>query len=185
MSKQDLSKQNPKIYVFWHHSTFYCTSGVTTLAFEDIGEILKKEPDDAAKAVLKEVESIYGEVPYILQFMEDKPDLLIPKVLYDNSIMREFKRLDHRTIELISIGVSAALRCTHCLDMHLRVAKRMGIPRDEIFDAILIAGTLSNASVLAYGTRALDTEVPATDRPSPKRNNDECDVCEIPTMEDD
>lgn len=158
---------------------------MTTLAFEDIGEILKKEPDDAAKAVLKEVESIYGEVPYILQFMEDKPDLLIPKVLYDNSIMREFKRLDHRTIELISIGVSAALRCTHCLDMHLRVAKRMGIPRDEIFDAILIAGTLSNASVLAYGTRALDTEVPATDRPAPKRNNDECDVCEIPTMEDD
>ena len=178
-------KQNPKIYVFWHHSTFYYTSGVTTLAFEDIDKILKKEPDDAAKAILKEVESIYGEVPYILQFIEDKPDLLIPKVLYDNSIMREFKRLDQRTIELISIGVSAALRCTHCLDMHLRVAKRMGISRDEIFDAILIAGTLSNASVLAYGTRALDTEVPATDRPSQKRNNDDCDVCEMPMMEDD
>lgn len=158
---------------------------MTTLTFEDIGEILKKKPDEAAKAVLEEVESIYGEVPYILQFMEDKPDLLIPKVLYDNSIMREFKRLDHRTIELISIGVSAALRCTHCLDMHLRVAKRMGISRDEIFDAILIAGTLSNASVLAYGTRALDTEVPATDRSSQKYNNDKCDMCKILAMEDD
>jgi len=61
----------------------------------------------------------------------------------------------------------------------------MDISRDEIFDAILIAGTLSNASVLAYGTRALDTEVPATDRSSKKSNNDECHVCEIPKMEDD
>lgn len=179
------SIQNPKIYVSWHHSTFYCISGVTTLAFEDIDEILKKEPEDAVKAILKEVESIYGEVPYILQFMEDKPDLLIPKVLYDNSIMREFKRLDHRTIELISIGVSAALRCTHCLDMHIRVAKRMGISRDEIFDAILIAGTLSNASVLAYGTRALDKEVPTSDRSSQKNNDNKCDICKIPMMGDD
>ena len=164
---------------------FFSTSGVTNLAFKDIEEILKKEPEDAAKAVLKEVESIYGEVPYILQFMEDKPDLLIPKVLYDNSIMREFKRLDKRTIELISIGVSAALRCTYCLDMHLRVAKRMEISRDEIFDAILIAGTISNASVLAYGTRALEKEVPATDGLSQKFDNDKCDACEILNMDDD
>ncbi len=158
---------------------------MTNLVFEDIDKILKKKPDDAAKAVLKEVESIYGEIPYILQFMEDKPDLLIPKVLYDNSIMREFKRLDQRTIELISIGVSAALRCTHCLDMHLRVARRMGISRDEIFDVILIAGILSNASVLAYGTRALDKEVPATDNLSQKYNNDKCDACEILNIKDD
>ncbi|MCL7475869.1 MAG: carboxymuconolactone decarboxylase family protein [ANME-2 cluster archaeon] len=152
---------------------------VAVLELEDIDRILKKDPKEAVKELLDQVEDYYGEVPYILQFMKDMPDVLIPKVMYDNSIMREIKRLDRKTIELISIGVSAALRCTHCLDMHLRVAERMDIPRDEIFDAILIAGTLSNASVLAYGTRAMDAE--KIDKGHQTRNNesDTCDVCNI------
>ena len=152
---------------------------VATLEFEEIDDILKKEPDEAVKELLNQIEKVYGEVPYILQSMEDKPDLLIPKVLYDSSIMREFKRLDQKTIELISIGVSAALRCTHCLNMHIRVAKRMGISQDEIFDAILIAGTLSNASVLAVGCRALDDEM-APEGKTFRHNENVCDLCEIP-----
>jgi AhpD family alkylhydroperoxidase len=148
--------------------------------FEDIDRILKKKPDDAAEELLNGVKEIYGEIPYILQFMKDRPNLLIPKVLYDDSIMREFNRLDERTIELISIGVSAALKCTHCLNMHIRVANRMGITRDEIFDAILIAGTISNASVLAYGTRALDVEMHNDEDSSQECSEDVCDICKLP-----
>ena len=106
--------------------------------------------------------------------MRQSPELLVTKVLYDNAIFREFKRMDAKTIELISIGVSAALRCDHCLKMHIRVAQRLGVTKEEIFDAILIAGTLSNAAVLAEGTRAIDSQ---------KRNDDEkekCEVCGIP-----
>jgi len=35
---------------------------------------------------LKEVEKAYGEVPYILNFMKQSPELLVTKVLYDNAI---------------------------------------------------------------------------------------------------
>jgi len=42
--------------------------------------------------------------------------------------------------------------------MHIRIAEKLGLSKEEIFDAILIAGTLSNATVLAYATRVLDTE---------------------------
>lgn len=150
---------------------------VAVLELEDIDRILKKDPKEAVDELLDQVEDYYGEVPYILQFMKGMPDILIPKIMYDNSIMREIKRLDRKTIELISIGVSAALRCTHCLDMHLRVAERMDIPRDEIFDAILIAGTLSNASVLAYGTRAMDVE--KVDSQTRDSEGNSCDVCNI------
>lgn len=150
------------------------------MELEYLDRILKKEPDEAAEELLQGVEELYGEVPYILESMRDKPELLIPKVLYDSSIMREFKRLDQKTIELISIGVSAALRCTHCLNMHLRVANRMGISREEIFDTILIAGTLANASVLAEGTRALDTEIVNEKAPMQKCDDDYCRICEIP-----
>ncbi len=137
---------------------------------EKIEKILKKEPDEAAAELLQEVQEAYGEIPYILNFMKRSPELLVTKVLYDNAIIREFKRLDPKTIELISIGVSAALRCDHCLKMHIRVAKKLGITKDEIFDAILIAGTLSNASVLAEGTRAMDSEM----------DKEKCPVCAIP-----
>ncbi|NJD76610.1 MAG: carboxymuconolactone decarboxylase family protein [Candidatus Methanoperedens sp.] len=141
---------------------------------QKIEKILKKEPDDAAEELLKEVEKAYGEIPYILNFMKDSPSLLAAKIIYENEINREFKRLDQKTIELISIGVSAALRCKHCLKLHIRVAQRLGATKEEIFDAILIAGSLSNAAVLAEGTRAIDSEM---QKPSDK---DTCDVCGIP-----
>lgn len=141
---------------------------------QKIEKILKKKPDDAAEELLKEVEKAYGEVPYILNFMKDSPSLLAAKIIYENEIIREFKRLDQKTIELISIGVSAALKCEHCLKLHIRVAERHGATKEEIFDAILIAGSLSNAAVLAEGTRAMDSEMR---KPSDK---DKCDVCGIP-----
>jgi AhpD family alkylhydroperoxidase len=139
------------------------------MELKKIEKILQKKPGDAAKELLKEVEKAYGEVPYILNFMKQNPELLVTKILYDNSIIREFKRLDANTIELISIGVSAALKCPHCLKMHIRVAQRLGVTKEEIFDAILIAGTLSNAAVLAEGTRAMDAEI-----------REECSVCGTP-----
>ncbi len=140
------------------------------MELKKIEKILQKEPEDAAEELLKEVEKAYGEVPYILNFMKQSPELLVAKILYDNSITREFKRLDAKTIELISIGVSAALKCPHCLKLHIRVAQRLGVTKEDIFDAILIAGSLSNAAVLAEGTRAIDAE----------KQNEECGVCGIP-----
>ena len=144
------------------------------MELDKIKKILEKEPDEAVEELLKEVKELYGEVPYILNFMKQSPELLATKVLYDNSIIREFKRMDEKTVELISIGVSAALKCEHCLKMHIRVAQRLGIPKEEIFDAILLAGSLSNAAVLAEGTRAMDSEISNTS------SDDECDVCVIP-----
>jgi len=144
------------------------------MELKKIEKILKKEPEEAAEELLKEVEKAYGEVPYILNFMKKSPELLVTKILYDNSIIREFKRMDAKTIELISIGVSAALRCDHCLKMHIRVAQRLGVTKEEIFDAILIAGTLSNAAVLAEGTRAMDSEKLGLS------DKNKCSVCGIP-----
>ncbi len=125
---------------------------------EKIQRIMQQDPDDVVDELMDAVEKYYGEVPYILQYLRETPELLVPKILYDSAIIREFKRLDPKTVELISIGVSAALRCDHCLRMHVRIAEKLGLSKEEIFDAILIAGTLSNATVLAYATRVLDSE---------------------------
>ncbi len=152
------------------------------MELEDIVEILKKDPERAVPELLEDVRNQYGEVPYIMNFMKDLPEIFIPKTLYDNSIMREFKNLDPETVELISIGVASALRCEHCLKMHIRIAKRRGIKKEKIFYAIMIGASISNAAVLAESTRALASEFPGdgSEEDEEKHCRDpNCEICDI------
>lgn len=128
------------------------------MSFEDeLDRILEKGIDKSAEDMIKAVESAYGEVPYVFHFMKGHPDLLITKILHNNAILRS-STLDAKTIELISVAVSAAMRCTHCLKLHIHVASKLGVSDDEISAAIFLAGNLVNASVLATATRHLDEE---------------------------
>jgi AhpD family alkylhydroperoxidase len=128
------------------------------MGFEDeLDRILEKGVEKSAEDMIKAVENAYGEVPYVFHFMKDHPDLLITKILHNNAILRS-STLDAKTIELISVAVSAAIRCTHCLKLHIHVASNLGVSEDEIAAAIFLAGNLVNASVLATATRNLDEE---------------------------
>jgi AhpD family alkylhydroperoxidase len=128
------------------------------MSFEDeLNGILEKGVDKSAQDMIDAMEDAYGEIPYIFHFMKDHPDLLITKILHSNSILRS-STLDPKTIELISVAVSAAMRCTHCLKLHIHVAAKLGISDDEIAAAIFLSGNLVNASILATATRHLDEE---------------------------
>lgn len=137
---------------------------------DELKGILEKGVERSAEEMLKTIEELYGEVPYIFHFMKDSPELLVTKVLHNNAIVRSSK-LDMKTIELISIAVSAAIRCSHCLEMHIRVASRMGVSDEEIAAAMFLAANLVNASVLATATRELDEE------------REICRACQIGTCE--
>ncbi|TGC08917.1 carboxymuconolactone decarboxylase family protein [Methanolobus halotolerans] len=154
------------------------------MEIEKIRKILDQETNEAVDDILTDVEKRYGEIPYIINFMKDIPELFIPRMIYENSVMREFKRMDPKTIELICVAVSSALRCEYCLKTHVRVAKRLGVSKEEIFDAILIASTISNAAVLAEGTRSLDSEFSCRESRSCQDSEKEsgsqtCSVCNI------
>jgi len=137
------------------------------MSFEDeLDAILVKGKEKAAQDILKLVEDAYGEIPYVFQFMKDNPEIFITKVLHNNAIQRS-SGLDARTVELISVAVSAAMRCSHCLKLHIRIASNLGIPDDQIAAAVFLAGNLVNASVLATATRHIDEE------------REVCRVCEI------
>jgi len=128
------------------------------MSFEDdLDAILVKGKEKAAEDILKAVEGTYGEVPYVFQFMQDSPEILITKVLHNNAIQRS-STLDAKTIELISVAVSAVMRCSHCLKLHIRIASNLGIPDDQIAAAVFLAGNLASASVLATASRHLDEE---------------------------
>lgn len=128
------------------------------MSFEDdLDCILEKGVKKSAEDMIKAVEGAYGEVPYVFHFMKDHPELLITKILHNNAILRS-SSIDPKTVELISVAVSAALRCSHCLRLHIHIASNLGIPDDQIAAAIFLAGNLVNASVLATATRHLDEE---------------------------
>lgn len=146
------------------------------MELEKIKELLDKEPEDAVDEILEDVEERYGEIPYIVNFMKDMPEVFISRMIYENSVMREFKRLDPKTVELVSIAVASALRCEHCLRTHVRIAKKLGVSREEIFDSVLIASSVSTAAVLAEGTRSVDS---AFTDDGQHVCSAECEVCNI------
>ena len=124
------------------------------MKFENtLKSLFGKEPEEAVKELLKNTEEDYGEVPFILQAMSDKPNVILPKIIYDDAVLRHPEHLDERTVELITIGVATALKCDHCLNMHLRVAERKGISDEEVFEAILIGSALSSTAILAQAMR--------------------------------
>jgi AhpD family alkylhydroperoxidase len=148
--------------------------------FNEIEELLQTNPQKAVDELLEKVKRYYGEIPYILEVMRSTPELLLQKIRYDTALAKEFKHIEPKIIELISIAVAAALRCTHCLKLHIRVAQRMGATKEEIFDTILLAASLSNAAVLAEGTRAINEEIQKTKKtPDCAPDDDACDVCEL------
>ena len=79
-----------------------------------------------------------------------------------DAILREGKEktaqdmLDERTIELISIAVSAAIRCSHCMRLHIRTQHPSQVPDDQIAAAVFMAGNLCTASVLSSASSHLD-----------------------------
>ena len=56
--------------------------------------------------------------------------------------------LDSKTKELIAIGVSFALKCEGCSEGHIRKARQLGITKEEISDAIVIAVGIAAAAVV-------------------------------------
>lgn len=128
------------------------------MGFEaDLDAILREGKDKVALDMLKAIQSCYGEIPYVFTFMKDNPEILVSRVLYNNAI-KESSSLDAKTIELISIAVSSAIRCSHCLRLHIRTASRLGVPNDQIAAAVFLAGDLSAASVLSQAASNLDEE---------------------------
>ncbi|MDD2626765.1 MAG: carboxymuconolactone decarboxylase family protein [Candidatus Methanomethylophilus sp.] len=124
---------------------------------EAIAEVQTNGAKQTAADWLAKIEEEYGRSPLIYQKLEDNPEALISHLLYKNSVTRA-GALPPKTVELISLAVGAALRCDHCTTYHMQVAKKMGITKEEILEAVLIAGLLANSSVLANAYRLVVPE---------------------------
>jgi AhpD family alkylhydroperoxidase len=117
--------------------------------------IMERGPDAIAEELLQEIEREYGRVPLIFERMAERPEILISHLLYKGAVS-ETSQLEPKVIELISLAVWAALKCSHCVEYHMQTAMAKGATRAEILEVILIAGMLANSAVLADAYRVVD-----------------------------
>ena len=113
------------------------------LDFENaLKKIAETGKDKSAKELLERVERETGEIPLIYKRMAKKPEVLISHLLYKCAVT-ETSTLEPKIVELICLAVGTALNCPHCTEYHMRAAQAKGATKDEILEAVLLAGSLA------------------------------------------
>lgn len=62
--------------------------------------------------------------------------------------------MDERTKELVAIGAAAAANCHPCMDHHLAKCDQMGIPREEIAEAVKVGLMVNHGAERAIRKKA-------------------------------
>ena len=64
--------------------------------------------------------------------------------------------LDAKTRELIALAVAVTLRCDGCITVHAEAARKLGLRKEEITEALGVAVAISAGAAVVYSTRTLD-----------------------------
>jgi AhpD family alkylhydroperoxidase len=120
--------------------------------------ISERGGEETATKWMENIEAEYGRAPLIFKRMAERPEVLISHLLYKSTVIGT-SALEPKYVELISMAVGAALKCQHCTSYHLQAAVKKGATREEILEVILIAGLISNSSVLANAYRIFDEKM--------------------------
>lgn len=121
-------------------------------------EIVALGGEKTAEQWMQNIEKEYEKAPLIFKRMAERPEVLISHLLYKGTVTRT-SSLDPKYVELISLAVGAALHCQHCTSYHMQTAVKKGATREEVLEVILLAGMISNSSVLANAYRIFDEKM--------------------------
>ena len=94
-----------------------------------------------------------GELGFLLKVLKERPRTFNPYLLKGMTVYKEPKALDRKTAELVAVSAAAGLHCEHCLEAHMARAVAEGATLDEIMDTILVAGAISESSMLSVAFR--------------------------------
>jgi AhpD family alkylhydroperoxidase len=125
---------------------------------ETLKHISERGGEMTATEWMEDIESEYGKVPLIFKRMAERPEVLISHLLYKGTVTKT-SSMEPKYVELISMAVGAALKCKHCTSYHMQTAAKKGATIEEILETILVAGLISNSSVLANAYRIFDEKM--------------------------
>ena len=124
-------------------------SRLASLLGEDVVE-------DVAENMMKRTEEEYGEIPFIVNFLRQKPEILVSRAIKNMQTKKYMKGIQPKMVEMMSVAAAVALGCEYCTDLHVRAALHAGATEDEVFSAIMVASQIAEASRLALGLRKLE-----------------------------
>ncbi len=120
-----------------------------------MNKIRRKFSDEDLKEIDALLSKLYGEVPFIYQKMPK--EMKGPFFVKNDALFRSpTSKLSPKEKELITLAAATALKCTHCLDVHINSAIELGISLEEIQETILLSSAIAESSSLAIALRSLD-----------------------------
>jgi AhpD family alkylhydroperoxidase len=112
--------------------------------------MMEKELSEALSGF---IEKKRGALGFLLTILKRRPSTFNPFVLKGLSLYQEPHALNTKTAELVAVSAASALRCEHCLEVHMGRALEEGVNLDEIMDTLLICGSISDSSTLSVAFR--------------------------------
>ena len=106
-----------------------------------------------AEALSGIIERKRGALGFLLGVLKKRPRTFNPFILKGMSLYSEPEALDRKTAELVAVGAASALKCEHCLEVHMKRAQQEGASLDEIFDVLLISGGIADSATLSVSLR--------------------------------
>lgn len=88
-------------------------------------------------------------------FREASPELGDAFLDFHTTVTQK-SSLDAKTMELIKVAVSSVLRCPHCTDLHIDLAKKEGATAREVADALLVASLQGAGTQLFWNCESFE-----------------------------
>jgi len=110
--------------------------------------------DAISDDVMDDTEKMLGTLPFIFPVMRERTGTFALSALADYRVCRP-EHLTPKTAELVAVAAAAGAGADNCLKVHMKAAHKEGATRDEIFDAVMIAGTIGKTKVLASALRQM------------------------------
>jgi AhpD family alkylhydroperoxidase len=116
--------------------------------------LVREKGDEAVEESLEALQKIYGAPPLVARVLSENKDYFLSSVIKNRAILhRPDGPLDQKTTELVVIAAAAALRCEHCLEVHIEQAIKNGATKEEILHTIMIACAIAETSGWATAFR--------------------------------
>ncbi|KUE74455.1 gamma-carboxymuconolactone decarboxylase subunit -like protein [Candidatus Methanomethylophilus sp. 1R26] len=106
-----------------------------------------------ADEILNAIESMRGKVPVVNRVLSERPDLFVPNAELSMKLFEGEGSLDKKTRELVALAAAAALGGQYCMKEHIRNAAALGATKDEILEALEIAGYMCMTRSQSYAFR--------------------------------
>lgn len=84
------------------------------------------------------------------------PDSFRAFSLFDQEAMKS-GTISRKDKELMAIAIAHVTGCPYCIEIHTKTLKRLGVPKEEMAEAIFIATALKAGSALAHSVNALNS----------------------------